>query len=1066
MKLLLLRVILLVLLSYQYGLAQSKTVSGTVRSSSDNLPMPGVTIGIKGTTQGATTDGSGAFRITNVPDNATLVFSFIGFKTQELPVGNRTTFDIVLQESAAILNEVVVTASAIEREKKTLGYAVTNVKGEDLVRANESNMLRSLQGRVPGVQISSASGAAGGATRVVIRGAQSFNGNNQPLYVVDGIIVSNNNTTTQIINGNGTNSAAGTGGDLNNGVDITNRAADIDPNNIESVSILKGPAAAALYGSQAASGVIIITTKNRSKNVTDKPQISLNSSVSFENPLRLPQFQNTFAGGFDGIYDLNDGGNVSWGPKIRGQKVADWHTYGLYTLGQLDHPDSVALVARPNNVRNFFQTGVTLNNSFSVRNNNGTSNYVLTVSDVNTKSMIPSTTYRRTAVNVGAGTRFFNNKVSTNLSATFTRSGGDRGVQGQGRSNILQTIYNTPRDIEITDQKDINDPRYNLDGYYLAGFRNNPYWLLENNLLKDNVNRFFGNAQVSYDPVPWLNLTYRIGTDMYSDLRTQKFALGTINTVSGRYVEDNTNFQSLLSDFIVTLNRDLNSDMNLKVILGHNLQDYNSSRGVYDGQPLIVPGFYDLSNASAIVTTRVDQHTRLYGIYGDAQLSYKDYLFLDVTGRNDYSSTLPKKNRSFFYPGASVSFIPTSAFLNLRGSVLSYTKLRANIAQVGKVANAYQINPVFTRTSITDGFQALYQFPLNGIAGFSVGNIRGNPDLRSELTTSWEIGAEAQFFNNRLGLDFTYYNSKSAQQIVNVPISSTSGFLAQTLNAGAMTNKGLEILLTGTPVKASSGFRWDVSLNFTRNRNKVTELYNPLAPVGLGGLSTPGLQARLGEPYGTFFGSKMLRDPEGRIVVNPTTGRPLADPVLQVLGNIQPDFSAGLSNTVSFKGLTFNVLFDTRQGGKFFSQTANLGRFGGFLKETTFNDREPFVYPNSVTQNQDGTFTPNTTIKTSGGFEYWSTLSNFGENTLFDASFVKLREMSLSYALPKSLIGKTPFSTIQVSLIGRNLMLWTPKSQPNVDPEVSSFGTGNSQGYEYLAYPSARSYGASLKIVL
>ncbi|MGA0555362.1 SusC/RagA family TonB-linked outer membrane protein [Larkinella sp. VNQ87] len=1065
MRLLLLRGFVLLLLTCQIGLAQTRTVSGTVRSASDREPMPGVTIGIKGTTQGGTTDANGTFRITSVPAEATLIFSFIGFKTQEIPVGNRTNFDILLEEGAAVLNEVVVTASAIEREKKTLGYAVTNVKGDELIRANESNMLRSLQGRVPGVQISSASGAAGGATRVVIRGAQSFNGNNQPLYVVDGIIVSNNNTTTQIVNGNGTVSTVG-GGDLNNGVDITNRAADIDPNNIESVSILKGPAAAALYGSQAASGVIIITTKNRSKSVTDKPQISLNSSVSFENPLRLPQFQNEFGAGFDGVYDLVDAGNVSWGPKIQGQKVPDWRTYGLYTLGQQENPDSVALTAKPNNVRNFFKTGVTLNNSFSLRNNNGTSNYILTVSDVNTKSMIPNTTYRRTAVNVGAGTRFFNNKVSTNLSATFTRSGGDRGVQGQGRSNILQTIYNTPRDIEVTEQKDYNDPRYNLDGYYLAGFRNNPYWLLDNNLLKDNVNRFFGNAQVSYDPVPWLNLTYRIGTDMYSDNRKQTFAQGTINNLGGRYVEDNTTFQSLLSDFIVTANRDLSSDLNLKVILGHNLQDYNTSRGVYDGQPLVVPGFYDLSNASTVVTTRVDQRTRLYGFYGDVQLSYKDYLFLDVTGRNDYSSTLPKKNRSFFYPGASVSFIPTSAFLSLRGGPLSYAKLRANIAQVGKVANAYQINPVFTRTAINDGFQAAYQFPLNGVPGFSVGNIRGNPDLRSELTTSWEVGAEALFFDNRLGIDFTYYNSKSDQQIVNVPISSTSGFLAQTLNAGAMTNKGIELLLTGTPVKSVSGFRWDVSLNFTRNRNEVTELYNPLAPVGLGGLASPGLQARLGEPYGTFFGSKMLRDPEGRIVVNPNTGRPLADPVLQVLGNIQPDFSAGLSNTVSFKGLSFNVLVDTRQGGKFFSQTTSLGRFGGFLKETTYNDREPFIYPNSVLQNQDGTFTPNTTVKTNGGYEYWSTVSNFGENTLFDASFVKLREMSLSYALPKSLIGKTPFSTIQVSLIGRNLMLWTPKSQPNVDPEVSSFGTGNAQGYEFLAYPSARSYGASLKIVL
>lgn len=1046
-------IILLSFLTLTQAWAQSRAVSGTVRSGADNSVLPGVNVAIKGSALGTTTDAQGRYRLA-VPDGpATLVFSSVGFTRQEVSVGSQSEINVTLTEDAAVLSEVVVTASAIEREKKTLGYAVTNLRNEEFTKASEQNLLRSLQGRVAGVQISGATGAAGGATRIVIRGAQSFNGNNQPIFVVDGVIISNNNTNTP----------AGTGGDLNNGVDITNRAGDIDPNNVESVSILKGPAAAALYGSQAASGAIIITTKNRSRTAP-RSQVVLNTAWTFETPLRLPKFQNTFGGGFDGIYEKQN--NVSWGPPMDGRLVPDWRTEGLVANGVEVAPEDTVMtfVPYPNNVRDFFQTGVTRNLSLGLSGNTGTANYALTVSNVNQLSMIPNTAYRRTSVNFGAGTRLFDDKISTSFSLTYTNSGGDRGVQGQGRANIVQTILNTPRHISLVDQRDYNDPRYNLDNYFLAGFRNNPYWLLDNNLLRDNVNRVFGNAQIAYDPAKWINVTYRIGTDIFADYRKQTFAKGTIGLIDGRYVEDNTLFRSLISDLIVTLNRDLTPDLNARLILGHNLQERNSSRSIADGQPLIVPDFYDLSNATNVVNTRADARSRIFGVYGDLQLSYKDYLFLSVTGRNDWASTLPKKNQSFFYPGTSLSFVFSDA-LDLKGKILSYGKLRGNIASVGKIADPYSINPVFVRSDITDGFQALYQFPLNGVPGFRVGNVRGNPDLRSELTTSWELGTELQFFNNRLGLDFTYYNSVSKNQIVNVPISSTSGFTSQTLNAGTMENKGIEVLLTGTPLRTTSGFRWDISLNFTRNRNRVTELYNPLAPVGIGGLGSVGLQARLGQPYGTFFGSQMLRDPEGRVVVNPTTGRPLADPVQVPLGNIQPDFTAGLSNTISFKGLSLNVLFDTRQGGKFYSQTINTGRFTGILDETTQNNREPFIFPNSVIRNPDGSFTPNTTART-GAFEYWSTISNIGENTLFDASFVKLREVSLSYALPTALLSRVKLTGVQLSLIGRNLALWTPASQPHVDPEVSSFGTGNAQGYEFLSYPSPRSYGFSVKVTL
>ncbi len=1037
--------------------AQDRIVTGTVRGGGNNETLPGANVTVKGRTTGAVTDATGRYQVSVPTGEVTLVFSSVGYKRQEAAVGSRSVVDVSLGEEDAVLSEVVVTASAIERDKKTLGYAVTNLKSEEFTKASESNLLRSLQGRVAGVQISGATGSAGGATRVVIRGAQSFNGNNQPIYVVDGVIISNNNTTSP-----GAGTGLNLGDNLNNGVDITNRAGDIDPNNVESVSILKGPAASALYGSQAASGAIIITTKNRSKNAP-KSQISLNTAWTFENPLRLPDFQNTFGSGFDGVYQTQN--NVSWGPKMEGQLVPNWRTEGLVANGDQAEQDSIPFVAYPNNVRDFFQTGVTRNLSLSLSGNTGTANYSLGVSDVNQTSMIPNTKYRRTSVSLGAGTKLFNDKVETSFSLTYTNSGGDRGVQGQTRASILQTILNTPRNVSIVDQKEYNDPRYDLRGYYLADFRNNPYWLLDKDLLRDNVNRIFGNAQVVYKPASWLNVTYRIGTDIFADYRKQTFSKGTVGVVDGRYLEDNTLFKSLISDLIVTVNRDITPDLNARLILGHNLQDRNLSRAVADGQPLIVPDFYDLSNVATIVNNRGDIRSRIFGVYGDLQLSFRDYLFLSVTGRNDWASTLPKANRSFFYPGTSLSFVFTEGIKSINELPwLSYGKLRANIASVGKVADPYVLNPVFVRSDITDGFQGQYQFPFNGVPGFRVGNVRGNANLRSELTTSWEIGTDLQFFRNRLGIDFTYYHSTSKNQIVAVPISSTSGFNSQTLNAGTMENKGIELLVTGSPLRTKSGFRWDISVNYTRNRNLVTELYNPLAPVGLGGLGTVGLQARLGEPYGTFFGSKMLRDPQGNVVVNATTGRPLADPVQAALGNIQPDFTAGLSNTLSFKGVTLNALFDTRQGGKFYSQTISASRFTGITEETTFNDRQPFIYENSVIKNADGSYSPNT-VQT-GGFNYWSTISNIGENSLFDASFVKLREVSLSYGLPKTLLSKVGLTALQLSLIGRNLALWTPKSQPTVDPEVSSFGTGNNQGFEFYAYPSSRSYGFSVKVTL
>lgn len=1045
---------LVLIVTFLHGvMAQTRTISGRVTDQTNGGGLPGVTVLLKGTTNGVSTNSDGAFSLSVPESGGTLVFSSVGMTTQERAIGSESQFNVALATDNKQLSEVVVTALGIERSSKTIGYAVQTLKNEELTRASETNAVRSLQGRVAGVQITSASGSAGGATRVQIRGPQSFTGNNQPIYVVDGNVISNA----------ASNSTAGTGGDLNNGVDLPNRAADIDPNNIAEITILKGPAAAALYGAQAASGAIIITTK-KGTGTKSNSQINVISAVTFDQVNRLPNFQNTYGSGFDGEYIADY--NTSWGARMNGQLVEDWRTVGIKPAGATV-TDSIPLRANPNNIRDFFETGTTFNNSVSFAGSNDASNYYISFSDVRTKSVVPFTNYKRTTVNLTGGTRLFN-KVTTQGSINYIKTGGDRGVQGQSNAGIIQTLVNTPRDISLTDQRDYNDPRYNLAGYYLTGFKNNPYFLLDNNRYTDDVDRLLGSASIVYEPTSWLRFTARQSIDVYADRRRQRIAPGTISNIAGRYIEDNLFGRFSTTDAFASVTKKLSEDFVLRVNAGMNYQQRFTERTTVDGTGIIVPGLYDISNVNTAVPTKGESQTRLLGLFGDAQITYRDYLSLNVTARNDWSSTLPKKNRSFLYPSANLSFVFTDA-LKLENSVLTSGKLRANVASVGKSADPYSILPIFTRSAVDDGFNGQYLFPFSSVPGFRVGNVLGNPELKSELTTAWEIGTALSFFKNRLGIDFTYYNSISKDILVAVPISSTSGFTAQTSNAGAMRNRGIELLLTGTPVQLANGFRWDLSLNYTRNRNVVTEVTANTPNISLGGLSSPVLEARVGQPYGSFYGSAMRRDSQGRVVVSPTTGFPLLSPTLQTLGNIQPDYLAGISSTFSYKGLALNVLFDTKQGGKFFSRTITSGYFAGTLEETTANDRQPFVYPNSVILQADGTTIPNSganAVLADGGYLYWSQVANAGENQLFDASYVKLREASLSYALPSNLVNKVKLTGIQFSLTGRNLFLWTPSSQRHVDPETSSFGTGNVQGYEFFAFPSTRSYGASLRLTL
>lgn len=1027
--------------------AQDKSISGRVTDAKSGVAIPGVSVTIKGTSVATQTNEAGVFILSNVPSGASLVFSFVGYRTFETKIGSGSRADIVLEEDTKQLNEVVVTAVAIPRQSRSLGYSTATIKNEELTKGKDRSVLSSLQGKVAGVQITNSSGGVGSSTRVVFRGGTSLTGNNQALIVVDGIPIDN--------------SQIDAGDNLNNQVDAGNRGNDINPDDVESVTVLKGPAAAALYGSRASNGALIITTKNGKLKGGKKSEIIVSSSYNLESVLRLPEFQNEYGQGGKKQPDSRE--NFSWGPKFDG-KVRPWGQQ----VGDSQRVKPYAAV--PNNVKEFFDIGRTFTTGVSLSQNNDKSTYFVSFNNVDQKGIMPGTEYKRTSVKV-SGTANITDKIYSNASINYIRSSGDLSVQGQGTSPYDQVIQ-TPRDISLLELKDYNNKFNNLTGYYGA-YTVNPWYTLGEDAYKTQVDRILGNIQVGYKPVNWLDINYRIGTDFSADKRRQIQSKRIItdqnnqnfpNAFKGTYQETSINIREFTSDLIASAKRKLTDDIGLSVLLGHNVRQRDFTTQFSSANALVVPGIYNLSNADGDpTTTNQIINRRLYGVYGEVNFSYKNYLFLGVSGRNDWSSTLPKGNNSFFYPSANLAFVFSE--VAKMPAFISYGKLRVSAAQVGNDAPPYSLQSVFVSGSVTDGFQnSLVNFPLNNVPGFTQGNIIGNPKLKPEITTSYELGLEMSFLKDRLGIEATVYSNESRDQILTVPIAASSGYTSQTINAGSITNKGIELLLRGQPIRTRD-FTWELTGTFTKNQNKVKELFPGVKQIELGGFVGATLVAREGEPYGSFFGSGFLRDPQGRVVVDPATGYPLADPVAKTYGSIQPDFLASLSNQFSYKGFTLSFLLDARKGGVFFSRTKSLQEFVGTDPRTLLNDREAFVVPNSVIQTQDGKFVENTT-KVLDAQDYWTNFSSpTGIEHLLDASFLKLREVSLSYRLPKKWLGKAPVSGIVVGLSGRNLFLWTPSENTYADPEASSFGTGNVQGFEYGTIPSIRNYGANIKII-
>jgi len=1022
---------------------QTGTVRGKVTEASTGEALPGANIFIQELNKGATSNADGLYTINNVqPGTYTFVISFIGYKKQtqvKTVEAGVQTFNFQLETETMGLGDVVVTAQQIERQERELGYSVSSVKGEDINKAKENNVVNSLSGKIAGVSITNQSGNLGGSSRIVIRGITSLSGDNQPLFVVDGVPISNSNI---VANTNQTR--------LNGSIDVGNRAQDINANDIESISVLKGAAAAALYGQRAKNGVILITTKSGKGNPNGTASFS--SSVESGGPLKLPEFQNIYAQGSLGKYNVD---NLNgWGPVIKGQKVKNYEG------------KDITLTAAPNNLSNFYENSLRAINSISFANSTANSDFRLGVTRADENGIVPNSNMDRTNISINAGSKF-SDQFRVRLGGNYINSSiSGKAVQGGNNPNVLTSLINTlPRTFSMDNLE--NYTKEDGSQRPIDNFTNNPYWIVNKNVYSEDLERIIGHANVIYDPFDWLNITGRAGTDFYTQQRQQKTAQGTIGRETGAYSSDIIRENQLNTDLMATIKRDITEDFNIKALIGHNINIRKNQIQNNQSTDLTVDGLYSFSNAQNNTPSNHYEERRLVGVYGDVTLGYDNYLFLELTGRNDWSSTLPKNNNSFFYPSANLSFIFTEG-LHIDSDILSFGKLRMNYAQVGSDEAPYQLNfRYFPVSDIFGQYGTGVTFPFGGLTGFEATGTIPPRNLKPQRQISYEIGTELQFFEGRLGLDVTVYDTRTQDQIISIPIPQSTGYGFRRTNIGEVSNKGIEALLTATPVQ-SKNFQWNFSTNFTKNKNKVVSLAPGVDEIVIqSGYNSLQVKAEPGKALG-LYGPGFARDPEtGKVIIDENTGLRQAGEIKR-LGGTDPDFKLGFDNTFNYKNLSLSFLIDWSQGGVLFSNTVGALRRAGVAKETAVNRDGTFIDDGvNVTRDASGNIVsrkPNQT-PVSSMQAFWNRYADAGihEGNTFSATYVKLREVSLSYTFPTRWFTNAPIRNASLALSGRNLFLLYSEI-PHIDPETGLFGSAsNGQGIEWNVLPSVRTFGATLK---
>lgn len=1055
------------ILFYGTLVAQNGAVKGYVVDNTAT-PLPEVSITITGTKKGTTTDFDGNFILEQVPPGKIEIrLSSLGFITKTLKIEIvkdeiKNLGKLVLLPGEELLDEVVVTALGIKRDRKKLGYAVQEIKNENLVTARETNVTNSLAGRSAGVQITGGGSGVGSTSRIIIRGEGSLNpGQNSPLFVVDGIPI-NNNTISNRAEGN-----------LE--TDYGNGAQDINPDDVASISILKGPSATALYGSRGQNGVVLVTTK--SGKSTKGLGVSFSQNVTFENALRIPKYQNSYGQGAGGEFafgdgfgaGINDNIDESWGAAFNGQLIPqhDSPTSSGFRAGDFavrprnadgtfaDTITPTPWTASPDNIKDFFETGNTQTTNLSLTGGNDKGNFRLSLTNLDSKGITPNTDYKRETY-AFSGSYNLADWIKVSSSINYVNSGSNnRPNNSYGTENIMYLWVWFGRQVNMDSLRDYWQP--GLEGRqqfnYNYNWHDNPFFTMFENTNAFDKNRIFGNARADISITNNLSLMVRTGMDYFSELRASKRAYSSQRFAKGQYREDDLFFKEQNTDFLLQFEKDLNEDFHIGTSFGGNIRKEENRYKRISANSLSVPGIYNFQNAAEpLAKTQNNQEKKVNSLYAFANISYKDLLFLDITGRNDWSSTLPENNNSYFYPSLGLSAI-VSDMVELP-TALSFLKLRGGWAKVGNDTNPHALVNTFS-----------FNEPFGGAQRVSNSDILKNASLRPEESTSIEIGADVRFFGNRLGLDISYYNTITSNQIIPLSLAPTSGFNQRIINAGEIQNTGIEVVLNAVPLRTEN-FQWSTLLNFTAARGEVKALSDGLDTYEISN-NYLSVQARVGERMGDLYGTGFITvdDPNSEFfgqVVHNEDGFSLRDPNLKKLGNYNPDFTLGIQNNFKFKNFNLGVLFDWRQGGEIMSRTVLIGGTSGMMDFTAVG-REEGIISEGVIKNTDGSYRPND-VRLSGRDYYWWRYNRENEEVgMFDASFVKLREVKLGYDLPNNWLKKSFIKSMNLSVVGRNLALWT--ENPHFDPETISFDGGTIvPGVEDMALPSSRSYGFNLNV--
>lgn len=1032
-------VLALALMPIEEARAQ-RSVSGQVTEAPSGEPLPGVNVLAAGTNVGTATDAQGRYNLRVPAEADTLVFSFIGFQPQRVPIDGRSTIDIALRPETVMAQELVVTALGIEREQRTIGYSVQEVDAADINETADVNVLNSLQGKLSGVRIQQSATGQGGTTRIVIRGNRNIGSTNQPLFVVDGIPIQG-----------GGRQATGAFGGLDYGGGIS----DIDPNNIESITVLRGANAAALYGQEGANGAVLIETKKGS----EETEVTFSSRTTIGQPLVLPDLQNEYGRGSRGTVcgdtdcaTGDDGaptvlpGDISWGPRMDGQSVEAW-------TGEV-----VPYSPRPDNVEDFFDTAYSTTNSLSFSAGTESITARTSISNLQSGSLLPGGQFDRTNLSLSTSADATDRLTIDGRISYVDQQAENRPQVAQSPDNFVFNAYHFPRNLRLGDLQNFRDEDSQPRIWTEANFsrRNNPYWSVDLNTNQDSRNRLLGYLRFQYEFTPWLNAFVRAGTDYNEARREVRVATNTSYKPNGagEYRIEKSVAQQTTYDFLIDAESEITDGLNTRLYLGGSWKVENSELSGTFGRGLSIPNFFTPSNLTSPNPLYAFSEKEIRSAYALGEFRYRDFLFLELTARNDWSSALPEDNNSYFYPSATLGVL-FSDFLGWEP--ISYAKFRGSIAEVGSDTRPYRTLLEFTVEGEGQDDQSF------GSAPIALPPV----DLKPEITTSYELGLDLGLLDDRIETAVTYYRTNTRNQIIQLSLPPASGFRTGTVNAGEVLNQGVELLAQGTVFRAGD-FQWNASVNWAKNWSEVVELTPSIETFELSSDLGVTVSAREGEPFGQIVGPGYARTDDGRRIIG-DDGLPVTADQDTLLGDVQPDWTGGISNTFRWKGFSLRTLIDVRRGGDIYSlsnATAAQQGTADFTvegREAWYNGNGGYVADGVVNTGSEENPTYEENTQAVDPQSYWNEVSGIAEEFVYDGSYVKLREVVLSYRLPEAWTARTPLDQASISLVGRNLAILY-KNTPGFDPEAT-YGAGfSTQGREAFAFPQTRSYGLNLNL--